>query len=97
MSCSGLEDQTYLRCVGDKMSEGLEIGQWPSSPLVCVVPMLVKLSTSNSTEIMQDSQVGKGKQCRPSIDSLLSEEIDLGESEDDESDEAWSAHDKSDE
>ena len=46
---------------------------------------------------MQDSQVGKGKQCRLSIDSLLSEEIDLGESEDDESDEAWLAHDKSDE
>jgi len=57
------------------------------------------MSTSlpSSTEIMQDSQVGKGKQCRLSIDSLLSEEIDLGESEDDESDEAWLAHDKSDE
>jgi len=37
-------------------SEGPEIGQWPSSPLVHVVPMLVKLSTSNKDEQSYDSE-----------------------------------------
>jgi hypothetical protein len=54
-------------------------------------------ATSSSAEIEQSSQKGKGRQLSPSIDSLMGEEIDLGESESDEDSEAWSAHDERDE
>jgi len=59
--------------------------------------LTMSASLPSSAEIMQNPQVGKGKQRRLSIDSLLGEKIDLGESEDDESDEVWLAHDESDE
>jgi hypothetical protein len=52
---------------------------------------------SNSTEIVHDSRKGKDRQHSLSIDSLMGEEIDLGESESDEDSEAWSAHNESDE
>jgi len=51
---------------------------------------------SSGAKIVQNSQEGKGRQCRISIDSLLGEAIDLGESESDAGSEAWSVHGESD-
>jgi len=51
---------------------------------------------SSAAQIVQNSQKGKGRQHRPSIDSLISKEIDLGDLESDEGSEAWSVHDESD-
>jgi len=51
---------------------------------------------SSAAQTVQNSQKGKGRQRRLSIDSLIGEEIDLGDLESDEGSEAWSVHDESD-
>jgi hypothetical protein len=82
------------------VAAGRSKGEAGKSPLLCDIHLDNSPATStalvSSAEIVQDSRKGKGRQHSPSIDSLMGEEIDLGESESEEDSEAWSVHDESD-
>jgi len=82
-------------------AQGLAMAKAGLPPLLRDVVLGDKMSQSavpsSSAEIMQNSQKGKGRQHRISIDSLVGEAIDYSDTESVEESGFWSAHDKSDE
>ena len=85
----------------DFAARGLAMAKAGPPPLLRDVVLGDEMSQSAvpspSAETIQNSQKGKGRQRRISIDSLIGEAIEYDEAESEEESGFWSAHDKSDE